>query len=84
MPAATSFQRDLVTTMTHEICCQQVHVRNSGGKFILVNAWNEWGEGMALEPSDAYGKSLLEAVKTAKAIVDIRIRSDSICQNIMK
>ena len=35
----------------------------------MINAWNEWGEGMALEPSDAYGYEFLRAIKRAKKVV---------------
>ena len=31
-----------------------------------MNAWNEWGEGMALEPSVTYNMSFLAAIKNAK------------------
>lgn len=38
---------------------------DNGNRFILVNAWNEWGEGMYLEPDEKNKFSYLQAVKDA-------------------
>jgi hypothetical protein len=32
-----------------------------GDNFVLINAWNEWGEGNVMEPNSLYGRKLLEA-----------------------
>lgn len=37
----------------------------AGNRFVFINAWNEWGEGMHLEPCEENGFQYLEAVKAA-------------------
>ena len=39
--------------------------RKQEKEFILLTAWNEWGEGATLEPSKVYGYEYIEAAKRA-------------------
>jgi hypothetical protein len=74
------FRTNLHTALYYTACCyQQRHphhphpVNNDDNdnknddKFVVINAWNEWGEGMALEPSDIYGYGFLDIIKEVKA-----------------
>lgn len=38
----------------------------AGSDIVFLNAWNEWGEGMHLEPDEQYGTSYLECISDAK------------------
>ena len=37
-------------------------------EFVFIDAWNEWGEGMYIEPDEEHGYAFLEAVKEARRI----------------
>ena len=39
-------------------------------RFVVINAMNEWAEGMAIEPSDVYGYRWLETIKEVKRTVE--------------
>lgn len=67
LSVSESLEWDVLTAMIYERCCQPPETRRKGAMMVMINAWNEWGEGMVLEPSDKYGRSLLVAVKNAKA-----------------
>lgn len=48
---------------------------NSGNDLLFINAWNEWGEGMYLEPDlqnqDAFLKAVKEAKRDTRKYLDI-------------
>ncbi|KAG7372504.1 family 2 glycosyl transferase [Nitzschia inconspicua] len=65
--AISKFQASLSETLKYETCCfSDSQNSDTDDRFVLVNAMNEWGEGMVLEPSDVYGRQLLESIRYAK------------------
>ncbi|KAL3937981.1 MAG: hypothetical protein SGBAC_007021 [Bacillariaceae sp.] len=63
------FQNSLHAAMYYETCCFDDHLptkHEDDDRFVLINAMNEWAEGMALEPSDVYGRQFLEAIRDTK------------------
>lgn len=49
-----------------------IEQKNIQPKVVIINAWNEWGEGSVLEPrADKWGLGYLEAVKNVFSLSDI-------------
>jgi hypothetical protein len=40
--------------------------RDDQERFLVINAWNEWAEGMMLEPSDVFEYRFLETIRDVK------------------
>ena len=62
-----NFEENLRALLRYTQCCTK---NPADQRIAVLNAWNEWGEGMALEPSRQYGTALLETIR--------RVRADSI------
>jgi len=66
------FEQSLEAALYYETCCfrqkdKWSDGRNAGdSRFILINSMNEWAEGMALEPSDVFGRRFLDAILRKK------------------
>ncbi|MDF2588869.1 MAG: putative glycosyltransferase [Anaerocolumna sp.] len=46
--------------------------KDASNDYIIINAWNEWGEGANLEPSKQYGEEYLNELINAKKCYDDR------------
>eukprot|EP00979_Chaetoceros_neogracilis_P014758 scaffold4853_cov262-Chaetoceros_neogracile.AAC.5 len=63
------FHKSLHSATYYESCCfpnESKKRKKDDDRFVLINAMNEWAEGMALEPSDVYGRKFLEAIRDVK------------------
>jgi hypothetical protein len=66
LPLAPARFRTLLGEQMHRILADP----KQPAPFLFINAWNEWGEGCALEPDVARGTAYLEAVREALADVE--------------
>lgn len=48
------------------MCALLQKAARNGSPFVFLNAWNEWGEGMYLEPDEEHGEAFLAALKNAR------------------
>lgn len=46
-----------------------------GKEIVFLNAWNEWGEGMHLEPDEKHGEDYLRAIPYAKSHYSDRVET---------
>lgn len=61
------FRTSLEAAYHYESCCVVLSNDNTmEERLIVINAMNEWAEGMALEPSNVYGRRFLESIRTVK------------------
>jgi Glycosyltransferase WbsX len=69
------FETNLYAALYYQKCCQKPKPSgttslndhdNNNDRFVAINAWNEWAEGMAIEPSTTYGYKWLETIQSVK------------------
>ena len=74
------FEQNLHASLYYQKCCQNPgSIGQSASlqeqhpmedRFVAVNSWNEWAEGMAIEPSTTYGRKWLETIQRVKKKVE--------------
>jgi hypothetical protein len=72
------FNTSLHAAVYYHSCCRQ---EMANDRFVAINAWNEWAEGMSVEPSDVYGRRFLEVIRDVKEQVSSHGCKASFAQN---
>mmetsp|Transcript_12489 Transcript_12489/g.31446 ORF Transcript_12489/g.31446 Transcript_12489/m.31446 type:complete len:549 (-) Transcript_12489:74-1720(-) len=69
------FSKSYEATLYYQKCClirpdasleAPISFKSGDDRFVVINSWNEWAEGMAIEPSDAYGYRWLETIQAVQ------------------
>ena len=70
------FRKSLYAATYYESCCFQnvpgEEAKEDDDRFIIINAFNEWAEGMTMEPSDVFGRRFLETVRDVKLSISTK------------
>ena len=67
-----NFRKRLEVMLTFDSCCWKSsntvsdRDRDNDERFVAINAWNEWAEGMSLEPSDVHEYRFLDTIREVK------------------
>ena len=62
------FYDSLYAAVYYETCCvpNKLPMDVDDDRLIMINSWNEWAEGMMLEPNTVFGRRFLEAARQVK------------------
>jgi GT2 family glycosyltransferase len=61
-----------------ESVLQTVDEFHGDERLVFINAWNEWGEGCTLEPSERWGRAYLEATREVLQLTESELRRNTV------